>query len=334
MTTTFLEDVDTALKSFTSDEALDQTVRSILAQHTTSETLTSLDSAVLPQGKVGNRPTPKAKVIPVTNEDAFVGDDTYTRPNGEKYHARKWGEHDDVMVLRKARELNQFILLYGSPGCGKTALVEAAFEDVISVLGTGDTELSDFIGSYIQTPSGGFIWEDGPLVKAAEQGRPFFIDEVGLIDPKVMAGVYGLMDGRGELIITANPERGTVKAKEGFYVIAATNPNAPGVRLSEALLSRFIVQAEMSTDFLLAKKLGAPKEVVTVAQNLTRRQQSGECGWAPQMRELLAFRDIAKTFGTKFAIANLIATSPEMDRPVVADVLTRTYGEECRPAKI
>ena len=55
MTTTFLEDVDTALKSFTSDEALDQTVRSILAQHTTSETLTSLDSAVLPQGKVGNQ---------------------------------------------------------------------------------------------------------------------------------------------------------------------------------------------------------------------------------------------------------------------------------------
>ena len=105
-------------------------------------------------------------------------------------------------------------------------------------------------------------------------------------------------------------------------------------RLSEALLSRFVVQAEMTTDFLLAKKLGAPKEVVTVAQNLTRRQQSGECGWAPQMRELLAFRDIAKTFGTKFAIANLIATSPEMDRPVVADVLTRTYGEECRPAKI
>ena len=142
------------------------------------------------------------------------------------------------------------------------------------------------------------------------------------------------MDGRGEYTVTANPERGTVKAKEGFYVIAATNPNAPGVRLSEALLSRFVIQAEMTTDWVLAKKLGAPQQIVTVAQNLSRRQQSGETGWCPQMRELLAFRDITKTFGTKFAIANIIAAAPELDRPVVADVFTRVYGEGCQPAKI
>lgn len=332
MSTALLEALD-QLGSSTGTK-LSTTVLDAIAHASHPETSAKIDSLVHPQGKVVNRPTPKAKVIPVVSADALVGDDIYTRPNGEKYHSRKWGEHDDVLVLRRARMDNQPILIYGSPGCGKTALVQAAFEKMYTILGTGDTELSDFIGGYIQTPSGGFIWEDGPLLKAAEEGVPLFIDEVGLIDPKVLSGTYSLMDGTKEYTVTANPERGTVKAKDGFYVIAATNPNAPGVRLSEALLSRFVVQAEMTTDWQLAKKLGASTQIVTVAQNINRRQAAGECGWCPQMRELLAFRDISKSFGTKFAIANLIASAPELDRPVVADVLTRVYGEECRPAKI
>jgi MoxR-like ATPase len=142
------------------------------------------------------------------------------------------------------------------------------------------------------------------------------------------------MDGRDELVITSNPERGTIKAKQGFYVICATNPNAVGVRLSEALLSRCVIQAEMTTDWSLAKKLGVPASATTLAQNLSKKQLAGEVSWSPQFRELEAFRDLSKTFGTKWAVANLIATAPEMDRPVVIDVATRVFGEDCRPAKI
>lgn len=305
------------------------------AQAVNAEMSASLDQHMPAPGKATARTTPVKKVVPVISISAILGTEKYERPNGEFYYTRKWGEHDDVMVLRKAREDMQFILLYGAPGCGKTALVEAAFGSALqTILGSGDTEVADLVGGYVQTPSGGFIWEDGPLLKAAERGEPLLIDEIGLIDPKVLSIVYGLMDGRREYTVTANPERGTVKAKDGFYVVAATNPNAPGVRLSEALLSRFSVHAEMTTDWSLARKLGAPTQIVTAAQNLSKKQQSGETSWAPQMRELLAFRDLSKTFGTKFAIANLLAASPELDRPVVADVFTRVFGEECRPAKI
>lgn len=294
-----------------------------------------LNSYMIDQGKAVAKAPTKKKVVPVVNADALLGSAKYKRPNGDDYFTRMWGDHHDVEVVRKARDNSQFILLYGAPGCGKTALIEAAFgEELHTVLGSGDTEVSDLVGGYVQTPSGGFLWEDGPLLKAAIAGEPLLIDEVGLIDPKVLSIVYGLMDGRREYNVTANPERGTVKAKDGFYVIAATNPNAPGVRLSEALLSRFTMHAEMTTDWSLAKKLGAPATIVTAAQNLAKKQKEGEVSWAPQMRELLAFRDLSKDYGTKFAIANLLAAAPEMDRPVVADVFTRVFGEDCRPAKI
>lgn len=293
---------------------------------------TALADKCSPSGKISMR----AKAHkPITEAEAMTGTESYARPNGQLYFTRKWGEHDDVEVLRKARERMHFVLLYGAPGCGKTALAEAAYgEELLTVLGSGDTEVADLVGGYVQTPGGGFAWEDGALLKAAIEGRPLLIDEVGLIDPKVMSIVYGLMDGRREYTVTANPERGTVKAKDGFYVIAATNPNAPGVRLSEALLSRFSLHVEMTTDWGLARKLKVPTQAVTCAQNLSKKMLSGEVGWAPQMRELLAFRDISEDFGQRFAIQNLLAAAPELDRPVVSDVFTRVFGEECLPATI
>ena len=330
-----------------------EALTNVVTQGLNEDAGVQLNAKVLPTGRYvarasgAERKPRKSRVAAhAVNVEGLEGEESYMRPNGTQYFGRKWGVHSDVLALRKARELTSkvfggaagspmFALLYGAPGCGKTALVEAAYgEDVYTLMGTGDTEVADMVGGYVQTPAGGFEWVDGDLVRAAEEGKVYFIDEIGLIDPKVLSLVYGLMDGRRELTITANPERGTIKAHPDFYVVAATNPNAPGVRLSEALLSRFTVQAEMTTDWNLARKMGVPTPLVTAAQNLAKKQDAGETSWAPQMREMLAFRDIAEGFGTDFAISNLLAAAPEMDRATVADVLTRVYGENYKPAKI
>lgn len=312
----------------------------------TKTSFTTLSDLLTPAGRATTRAKAGEGKLKAVSEKAkerlegeqvqvLEGEKSYARPNGENYYARKWGDHTDIEVLRKARDNQHPIMLYGVPGTGKTACVEAAFpEELYTLLGSGDTEVSDLVGSYVQTPSGGFEWVDGVLVKAATEGKVLFIDEVGLIDPKVMAIVYGLMDGRKELSVTANPERGVVKAEDGFYVVSATNPNVAGVRLSEALLSRFIIQVEMTTDWALAKKLKVPAEAVVASQNLAKKQENGETGWSPQFRELLGFRDLANLFGTKWAIENLLASAPEIDRPIVADVFQRVYGEAVMPAKI
>lgn len=266
-----------------------------------------------------------------TVEGLAVGAKTVLRPNGTEYHVRRFGDHDDVAALRSARENNLPIMAYGPPGTGKTALIEAAYavdgKQVYTVQGTGDTETADFVGSFTQLPGGSFEWNDGPMLRAMEEGAVLYIDEIALIDPKVMAVVYSVMDGRGEYAVTQNPERGVVKAAEGFYIASACNPNAPGARLSEAIVSRFLLQFEVTTDYALAKKLGVPAKLVTAAQNLQRKYDSGEVGWAPQLRECLAFRDVAKVLGEDVALRNVIAGAPEIDRSVVQDVLQRTYGK-------
>ena len=265
--------------------------------------------------------------------DALVADKKkYPRPNGTEYFVRKIGIHDDVAVVRNARAKNINILATGVPGTGKTALFEASFCDdgFYMVQGHGDTETADFLGSYVPISATEFEWNDGPLLRAMEEGKPLYIDEIALIDPKVMAVVYGVMDGRGEIIVTQNPDRGTVVAKEGFYVLAACNPNAPGARMSEALLSRFALQFEVGTDYKLCKKMGVPAKVVTAAQNLASKVDAGEAGWAPQMRELLAYKEMESTFGTDFALQNLIAVAPEIERPTVMDVLSRAMGKSVR----
>jgi MoxR-like ATPases len=260
-----------------------------------------------------------------------LGVKTVLRPNGTEYHIRKFGDHDDVAALRDAREHGLPIMAYGPPGTGKTALIEAAYavdgKKVYTVQGTGDTETADFVGSFTQLPGGAFEWNDGPMLRAMEEGAVLYIDEIALIDPKVMAVAYSVMDGRGEYAVTQNPERGIVTAAEGFYIASACNPNAPGARLSEAIVSRFLLQFEVTTDYALAKKLGVPAKLVTAAQNLQRKYDSGEVGWAPQLRECIAFRDVAKVLGEEVALRNVIAGAPEIDRPVVQDVLQRTYGK-------
>jgi nitric oxide reductase NorQ protein len=253
-----------------------------------------------------------------------------TRPNGMMYHPRLLSGLPDVTALRKLRAAGVPALLYGPPGTGKTSVVEAAFTDLVTVPGDGDTTVADLVGEYTQTPDGRYVFVHGPLVVAMRQGRVLFIDDATLIPPTVLAVVYPAMDGRRQITVKANGGE-PVTATDGFYVIAGHNPGVHGAVLTDALSSRFSAQIRVSTDYDLARQLRIDARAVRVARNLATRQTRGEIGWAPQLRELIAFEKIAAVLGPLAAAGNLIGIAPEDDRDTVASVVTAAFGATVTP---
>ncbi|MFC5188113.1 AAA family ATPase [Actinomadura harenae] len=301
---------------------------------------TDATTALLTSARAANSTTP-APVRPTNVEVLRPADPTgntggaatggpVVRPNGQTYHPRKLADLPDVAALQKLRAASIPALLYGPPGTGKTSLVEAAFSDLITVAGDGDTTVADFIGEYTQATGGGYEFVYGPLVTAMTEGRALLIDDATLISPKVLAVVYPAMDGRRQITVKAHKGE-TITAAPGFYVIAGHNPGVHGAVLTEALASRFAAQIRVSTDYDLAKKLAIEPRAVRVARNLARRQESGEIGWAPQLRELIAFQKIAGVLGPAAAVANLLGVAPEEDREVVAEALSAVYGRDITP---
>ncbi|MFF3640372.1 AAA family ATPase [Streptomyces sp. NPDC002564] len=247
------------------------------------------------------------------------------RAGGQLYHPRELADLPDVEALNRLRDADVPVLLYGPPGTGKTSLVEAAFPDLLTVAGDGDTEVSDLIGGWTQADGGGYEFQYGPLVTAMTEGRALLIDDATLISPKVLAALYPAMDGRRQIQVKAHKGE-TIKAEPGFYVVAGHNPGVHGAVLTEALSSRFSVQIQIGTDYDLALALRIDARVVRVARNLARQVEIGELGWAPQLRELLSYQKTEAVLGTNAALANLVGIAPEEDRDAVADAVIKAVG--------
>jgi hypothetical protein len=262
----------------------------------------------------------------------------YSRPNGSIYYARKWGDHWDVERLKKAREMGLFTLFLGAPGTGKTALCEAAFgEELVTMIMTSEAGVGDLVGGFVPDGHGGYKWVRGPLQIAVEEGLPILIDEILLGDPTVLSTLYPLMDGRNFLEVSANPEIGTIYAKDGFFIAGSGNPHVIGAKLSDALKRRFPLQAHVSTDWDLAAALGVDPVIVDIAASLDARLTSNNSSvtWAPQFSELIAFKQMHEEWGKDFAVRNLMTLVPEQDLEEVRDLMSNFLPlDMLRPAKI
>jgi hypothetical protein len=269
---------------------------------------------------------------------------TQVRPNGVTYHPRSVaGAFEDVALLRSAREHQEHVLFYGPPGTGKTALCEAAFaqnttgtnDGLETIVGTADTTESDFVGTFVEDPATkAWAWQPGPLHRSVLHNVPLLVDEIALVETRVLSVLYPLMDGRGVLRFPMNPQLEPLTVGKGWFVIAAFNPDVPGARMSEALVDRFEHHIEVGTDWDLAENLGVPKDIIIVARNLDGRRRNGDLTWSPQLRSLLSFARHEQRRGREYALANLLGKVPPEDRDEVHGVLTKALGVVIHPLKL
>jgi nitric oxide reductase NorQ protein len=233
----------------------------------------------------------------------------------------------ETAALRQARAASVPALLYGPPGTGQAALAEAAFPDLITFTGDIDATTADLAGEYTENPGGGATFAPGPLARAMAGGRALIISDAGLLPPDVLAVAVDAMNA-GAVAVPGNGQGGggeIFTAAPGFCVIAG-HSTRPGMTLPATLDGRFRARIPVPGDYDLAAYLGIDARVVGAARELDQMRQEGRTGWAPQLRELLAYSKIAGILGEPAAVANLAGIAPPEDRAAVAAALAAAFG--------
>lgn len=163
------------------------------------------------------------------------------------YRFRK-GLLSDVFAWFK-EGTDEGLYLCGPTGSGKSSVLRQVAarlnQPVQRLTGNARTELSDMVGHHTVV-DGDMMFVDGPLTAAMRHGHLFLFDELDLVDPGVLAGLNGVVEGDPLTI----PENGgeVVHPAEGFCFAATGNTGGGGdetglyqgtVRQNTAFMDRF-----------------------------------------------------------------------------------------------
>ncbi|XP_024011307.1 midasin [Eutrema salsugineum] len=182
------------------------------------------------------------------------------------------------------------VLLQGPTSSGKTSLVKylAAISGnkFVRINNHEQTDIQEYLGSYMTDSSGKLVYHEGALVKAVRDGHWIVLDELNLAPSDVLEALNRLLDDNRELFVPELHE--TISAHPNFMLFATQNPPAlyAGRKiLSRAFRNRFveihvdeIPEDELSE--ILFKKCSIAKthatKMVEVMKDLQRNRQSSK----------------------------------------------------------
>lgn len=130
------------------------------------------------------------------------------------------------------------VLLQGPTSSGKTSMITylAALTGhrCMRINNHEYTDLQDYTGIYVSSPSGQLVFHEGLLVEALRNGYWVILDELNLAPSEVLEALNRLLDDNRELYI---PETNTiVRPHPNFMLFATQNP--PGKYGGRKVLSR------------------------------------------------------------------------------------------------
>ncbi|EXJ95383.1 hypothetical protein A1O1_00504 [Capronia coronata CBS 617.96] len=196
----------------------------------------------------------EAPILKIASEGLRVGRYLLPRSLGEPEHAPDLvfdapTTLQNTMRIVRALQMSRPILLEGSPGVGKTAIVtalaRASGKELTRINLSDQTDLMDLFGA--DTPSeseelGNFSWQNGPLLKAMESGGWVLLDEMNLASQSVLEGLNSCLDHRREVYIAELDKSFT--CHPDFTLFAAQNPHHQGggrKGLPASFVNRFTV---------------------------------------------------------------------------------------------
>jgi midasin (ATPase involved in ribosome maturation) len=103
------------------------------------------------------------------------------------------------------------------------------------------TSLDEYLGTYVSTPTGEFVFQEGILVQALRQGYWIVLDELNLAPSDVLEALNRLLDDNRELLVPETQE--VITPHPHFMLFATQNPaGLYGGRkvLSRAFRNRFL----------------------------------------------------------------------------------------------
>jgi midasin len=153
------------------------------------------------------------------------------------------------MRVLRALQVQKPILIEGSPGVGKTTLIDALARacgiPLTRINLSEQTDLMDLFGSDVPVEgaeAGHFAWRDAPFLQAMQKGEWVLLDEMNLASQSVLEGLNACLDHRGEIYVSELDQ--TFKRHPGFCVFAAQNPHHQGggrKGLPASFVNRFTV---------------------------------------------------------------------------------------------